>query len=161
MKTILGISAGTHDAAVAVVHQGEILFAGHAERYSGIKNDADLNDMLLRDATGSLPKYTYFDGIAYYERPWARYMRQLYSGEKFLPSEQDYTIKGILDEKMKKLSIEYFNHHKSHAAAAFQTSPFQCATCIVVDAIGEMDCITIWNAIYNNKGEAQYKKSLV
>ncbi len=157
-NTTLGISSGTHDAAAAVVHKGEILFAGHAERYSGIKSDPELNDDLLIDATKSLPKFTYFETVAYYERPWARYMRQLYSGEKFLPSKQDYTIKSLLDDKMKKLPIEYFSHHKCHAAAGFQTSPFQSATCVVVDAIGEFDCITIWDAEYDNKGVAHYKK---
>jgi len=157
-NTILGISSGTHDAAVAVVHEGKILFAGHAERYSGIKNDPNLNDALLADATKSLPRYTYFESIAYYERPWARYMRQLYSGEKFLPSKQDYSINENFDNKMKKLPVEYFNHHQCHAAAAFQTSPFQSAICVVVDAIGEFDCITIWDAEYDNKGVAHYKK---
>ena len=158
MDTILGISAGTHDAAVAVVHKGEILFAGHAERYSGVKNDPELNDGLLFGAIKSLPKYTYFDAVAYYERPWARYMRQLYTGEKFIPSKQDYSIKGLLDDKMKKLPIDYHSHHQSHAAAAFQTSPYHHATCVVVDAIGEFDCVTIWNAEYDSKGVAKYKK---
>jgi len=158
METILGISAGTHDAAVAVVHKGEILFAGHAERYSDIKNDPELNDGLLLDASKSLPKYTYFNAIAYYERPWARYMRQVFTGEKFIPSKQDYTIDLHLDDKMSKLPVKYYNHHQSHAAAAFQTSPYQHATCVVVDAIGEFDCVTIWDAYYDNNGEAQYKK---
>ena len=40
---ILGISAGFHDAAATVVSlQGDILFAGHSERYSKQKNDANL-----------------------------------------------------------------------------------------------------------------------
>ena len=39
---ILGVSAGFHDAALAVINPaGEILFAGHSERYSKKKNDAD------------------------------------------------------------------------------------------------------------------------
>ena len=34
-KHILGISAGFHDASAAVINtNGEILFAGHSERYS-------------------------------------------------------------------------------------------------------------------------------
>jgi len=41
---ILGISAGFHDAAATVINnQGDILYAGHAERYSKIKNDPDLH----------------------------------------------------------------------------------------------------------------------
>ena len=47
---ILGISAGFHDAAISVIDDGDILFAGHAERYSKIKNDAHINDALVNDA---------------------------------------------------------------------------------------------------------------
>ena len=155
-NTVLGISSGTHDSAVAVVHDGEILFAAHSERYSEIKGDPNLDDTMLLEAQRTLPWNTNFKCAAYYERPWARYFRQLYSGQKFIPSEQDYSIK--LPSRMGKIPIEYFNHHQSHAAAAFQTSPFHSATCIVVDAIGEFDCITIWDAKYDNKGIAQYNK---
>ena len=155
-NTVLGISSGTHDSAVAVIHDGEILFAAHSERYSGIKGDPKLNDEMLMEAQRSLPHHVDFDGAAYYERPWARYFRQVYSGEKFIPSEQDYSIK--LPVRMGKIPMEYFNHHQSHAAAAFQTSPFHSATCIVVDAIGEFDSMTIWQAEYDNNGVAQYTK---
>ena len=44
---ILGINALNHDAAVAMIQDGEVLFAGHSERYSGVKNDSDLNDELI------------------------------------------------------------------------------------------------------------------
>jgi carbamoyltransferase len=36
---ILGINETTHDAAVCVLEDGNILFAAHAERYSKEKND--------------------------------------------------------------------------------------------------------------------------
>ena len=44
---ILGINTLNHDAAITLIEDGEILFAGHSERYSGIKNDSDLNSALL------------------------------------------------------------------------------------------------------------------
>jgi carbamoyltransferase len=48
MKHILGVSAGYHDAAVSVVREdGEIVFAGHSERYSKIKNDSELSIELI------------------------------------------------------------------------------------------------------------------
>ena len=49
-------------------------------------------------------------------------------------------------------------HHLSHAAAGFQTSPFDEAIVIVIDAIGEWDTWTAWHAYYNNKGQAKYKR---
>jgi predicted NodU family carbamoyl transferase len=62
---ILGISAGFHDAAATVINcsenQGDILFAGHAERYSKKKNDADINlrplPRLIWDACGDYSCY--------------------------------------------------------------------------------------------------------
>ena len=47
----MGISGAiNHDAAVATVHDGEILFAGHSERYSKKKNDPELHQQLINDA---------------------------------------------------------------------------------------------------------------
>ena len=38
---ILGINGLNHDAAVALIEDGEVLFAGHSERYTGNKNDSE------------------------------------------------------------------------------------------------------------------------
>ena len=47
----IGISAGFHDAAVSVIdEQGDILFAGHSERYSKNKHDKNICEGLLTDA---------------------------------------------------------------------------------------------------------------
>ena len=74
---ILGISAGFHDAAATVVDtHGNILFAGHSERYSKQKNDADICSGLLQDAL----QYS-IDHVAYYERPWLKQLRQWYAGQ--------------------------------------------------------------------------------
>ena len=50
------------------------------------------------------------------------------------------------------------NHHACHAAAGFQTSPYDRATVVVIDAVGEFDTITIWAAEYDSKGMAKYRK---
>ena len=45
---ILGINALNHDAGICLIEDNKILFAAHAERYSGIKNDPNLNlDMFM------------------------------------------------------------------------------------------------------------------
>ena len=75
---ILGISAGFHDAAATVISpDGKILFAGHSERYSKKKNDADFCTPLIRE----LENYNPIDTVAYYERPMMKQLRQLYSGQ--------------------------------------------------------------------------------
>ena len=77
MSNILGISAGFHDAAATVISAcGDILFAGHSERYSKRKNDHNFCQGLLDDILPYGP-----DIVAYYERPWAKQLRRLYSGE--------------------------------------------------------------------------------
>jgi carbamoyltransferase len=158
---ILGLSFGHHDAACALIQDDTVTFAAHAERYSGKKFDKYLNDGMLEEAlrvSGSG-----FDKIAYYERPLLKKARQLLSGEIFhnhmstvWPSSHIRLFKAI-NNTVSNPPIYYYTHHKSHAAAGFQTSGFNEACVVVVDAIGEFDCTTIWHARYHN-GRALYKK---
>ena len=154
---ILGISAGYHDAAVTVLDsRGEIVYAGHAERYSRRKNDANLNVDMLFEAARGRP----IDHIAYYETPWRKQTRQLYSGQGIEWSR--ITTRQVLREQLygyfSGVPVSTYQHHLSHAAAGFQTSPFDRATVVVIDAIGEWDCATIWSAEYDRTGRASYKR---
>ena len=160
MKKIIGISAGFHDAGVAVVHDGEILFAAHSERYSKQKHDANINDEILCEALS----YGQPDCLAYYERPWLKKIRQIYGGQYDLAFDSStLTVKRYLQKhtaikSLGNVTTKTFDHHLSHAAAGFQTSPFDRATVVVIDAIGEWDTISIWAAEYDQKGKAQYRK---
>jgi carbamoyltransferase len=157
LQHILGISAGFHDAAATVIRSdGEIVFAGHSERYSKLKNDANLSDGLISE----LCSWQY-DTIAWYERPWLHNLQQWYSGQR---RTEPWTVRGALHKHLGAWysnPAEYersFPHHLSHAAAGFQTSPYDRATCVVIDAIGEFDTISIWGAKYDRLGKATYKK---
>ena len=152
---ILGISAGFHDAAAAVINNGEIVYAGHAERYSKIKNDPNLHeDMLWEFSRGR-----HIDHIAYYETPWKKQLRQLYSGQGI--EWNKLTTRQVLKQQLggffDNVPVTTHNHHLSHSAAGFQTSPFDRATVVVIDAIGEWDTISIWGAHYVN-GQAKYHR---
>ena len=154
---ILGISAGFHDAAAAVINtQGDILFAAHSERYSKQKNDADLCRGLLDDVMNYFPIHH----VAYYETPWKKQLRRLYSGEGI--EWNKLSTRKILIEQLGGYahipSWSSHNHHLSHAAAGFQTSPYDRATVVVIDAIGEWDTISIWGADYDSQGVARYKR---
>ena len=157
--TILGISAGFHDAALTLINDhGDIVFAGHSERYSKQKNDANLSLGLLHEVT----KYS-VQHIAYYERPWAKQLRQLYAGQGI--EWNKLTAKQILTSQIGQQfsafpsdRISTHNHHQSHAAAGFQTSPYERATVVVIDAIGEWDTVSIWGAEYDRQGRARYKR---
>jgi carbamoyltransferase len=157
MNNILGVSAGFHDAAVAVVNScGKIEFAAHSERYSKRKNDANVSLELLNEI--DMRK---IGTIAYYERPWLRQTRQLYAGQGV--DWHQLTTRQVLEQQLgysriRGRRIQSYGHHLSHAAAGFQTSEFDRATVVVIDAIGEWDTVTIWGAEYDRKGEATYQR---
>jgi carbamoyltransferase len=152
----VGISAGFHDAAVSVVDQaGNILFAGHSERYSKKKHDKDLCDDLVVDALKHADSRSV--EYHYYERPWIKTMRQIYSGEGFQWPTWNRLL-GPAYEFLGRPRMHTHSHHLCHAAAGFQTSAFDEATVVIIDAIGEFDTITIWDASYDSHGHAQYKK---
>jgi carbamoyltransferase len=153
----LGISAGYHDAAATVINSsGDIVFAAHSERYSKIKNDPDISQGLLAE----LCAWDY-DTVAYYERPWMHNLQQVYTGQRELGP---WTTHGVLRRRLgawyqRPASREVaYPHHLSHAASGFQTSPFDRATVVVIDAIGEFDTVSIWGAEYNLEGLAVYTK---
>ena len=154
----LGISCGFHDAALAVIDSnGNITFAGHSERYSKIKHDSNLSNGLIKDAL----QYTHTTvECHYYERPYVKAIRQLKAGQKLGP----LIVQSIVgDQLLNSLTpterkIKTHNHHLCHAAAGFQTSPFNDATVVVIDAIGELDTISIYDATYDIYGNAKYKK---
>lgn len=152
---ILGISAGFHDAAATVLDNSEIIFAGHSERYSKQKNDADICPGLMTEVLRH-----HIDHVAYYERPWVKQLRQWYAGQGI---EWDkITLGRVLQKQLPGMiyipPTSTHNHHACHAAAGFQTSPYDRATVVVIDAVGEFDTISIWGAEYDKNGHATYKK---
>jgi carbamoyltransferase len=157
MKHILGISAGYHDAAISLItDRGDILFAGHSERYSKIKNDAGISPDLLREI-----EHHQIDAVAYYERPWMHNIQQWRSGQQ---AWGPWTTPGAISQHLGSwyrtpaLEELSYPHHLSHAAAGFQTSPFDHAAVVVIDAIGELDTISIYRAWYDDQGRARYKR---
>lgn len=158
----VGISCGFHDAAVSVIDDnGNILFAGHSERYSKKKHDSELCLDIMRDA-----RYYVNDEyqVHYYERPYVKAIRQFIARQEIgslnpvsiIGNHNLFAVNSI--ENMQRGGVKTHNHHLGHAAAGFQTSPYQDATVVVIDAIGELDTITIWSASYDKNGKATYKK---
>lgn len=140
MTITWGISALNHDASITVVDGKKILFAGHAERYSRIKNDSLLNQGLIAAAK----KYGDPDEVVWFEKPILKKIRQCYAGQwnevkSQLPSH-------YLNSLGLPTPVRYVPHHESHAAAGYYTSDFEDAAIIVVDAIGEWDTISVWHA---------------
>jgi carbamoyltransferase len=131
---IFGIAEGNHDASASLIEDGKILFAGHAERYSKVKNDWFNNPDILADAF----HYGYPDTLAYYEKPWLKNIRiKLFGG---FGSEKPFFENTLLNSLRRK----NFSHHYSHAAAGYYTSSFDNAAIVVLDAIGEFTTSSVW-----------------
>jgi carbamoyltransferase len=155
--TILGISALYHDAAAALVVDGEIVAASQQERFSRTKHDPAMPIDAIADclAEGAVPT----DGItavAYYDKPLTTFVRVLKSfiaagpkGVRTFPRAMSEWSKHKL---WTSLEIErcirslgyampeqllYAEHHISHAAAAFYPSPFERAAILTMDGVGE------------------------
>ena len=129
-----GISAYNHNAAIAVVKDDQILFASESERYSGIKNDASIPDNMIE----AILEYGEPDEIHWYENQLWKNCRRLYAGQKWKSLN--------IHPSLKRKRIRYHWHHETHARAGFYTSPFDEATVLVVDAIGEFNTSSVWHA---------------
>ena len=145
---ILGINETSHDASVSLIKDGNILFAGHSERYSKQKNDWYTNRELIKDAL----KYGYPDQIAYYEKPLLKKLRVkakggFGGGKPWFESTE-----------LGELPRTNFKHHYSHACAGYYTSSFSDACIVVLDAIGEYNTSTIW-AGEGDKIKLKYKQN--
>ena len=136
---ILGINSQNHDASMALIDGDKILWAAHSERYSRRKNDT----MLDLDMVREMREYGEPTKIVWFEQPCLKNLRRLYSGQRpWIVSPRDQLrLVGL-----NTLPVEYVKHHESHAAAGFYTSSFKDASVLVVDAIGEWDTVSIWNA---------------
>jgi carbamoyltransferase len=133
-----GISANSHDAALAVFIDNELVFASHAERFSGVKNDAHLNAELIEYAK----QWGEPDEVVWYERPFRKTLRQLRAGQGWRLRENN--IRSYLRHYGISCPIRYSSHHLSHAAAGYYTSPFTDATVVCIDSIGEFETLTAY-----------------
>jgi len=91
------------------------------------------------------------DRIYWYENPWIKKGRQLYAGQY----STAFDMSSLPTAHLKKVGLShipltYTKHHASHAAAGYYTSPFTDAAVVVLDAIGEFECATIWHGTGNN-----------
>lgn len=86
MSYILGISAYYHDAAAALIKDGEIIAAAQEERFTRIKNDASFPANAIRyclQQAGIL--LCDISTIIYYEKPYLKFERILEIFYRYAP----------------------------------------------------------------------------
>ncbi len=181
---ILGISAYFHDSAAALIKDGVLLAAAQEERFTRIKNDSafPINAVrfLLED---EYINASHIEKIIFYDKPWLKFERILESSIAFAP----YSLKNFLmsmpiwlstklnarkqitnnlidvDPKFKDTKLLFSEHHFSHAASSFYTSPFTDACSITIDGVGEWATTSIIDFKsdgYNYISEIHYPHSI-
>ena len=156
---VLGISAFYHDAAAALVVDGEIVAAAQEERFSRKKHDARFPrhaiDYCLAEAGITLDQV---DWVAFYDKPLLKFERLLETYLAFAPRgfesfrmaipvwlREKLFLKDLLQQQLKQhrpdfdwnQRLLFSEHHLSHAASAFFPSPYTSAAVLTLDGVGE------------------------
>jgi carbamoyltransferase len=160
-RHVLGISAFYHDAAAALLRDGQIVAAAQEERFTRIKNEPEFPrqavEFCLRYAGLTAAQ---LDCVVFYDKPVLKFTRLLETylavapgGWRTFPEVFSNWLGGKLDlrktirEEMPgldaKCPILFTSHHQSHAASAFYPSPFTDAAILTIDAVGEWATTTI------------------
>ena len=150
---ILGISCYFHDAAAALLSDGQLIAAAEEERFTRKKHDYEFPqhaiDFCLR--AGGIETAD-LDYVVFFEKPFIKFERLLLSSMQTFPHShrvfREAMITWLADKLWIKTLIQkrlgippnkilFSAHHVSHAASAFFCSPFQEAAILTVDGVGE------------------------
>ncbi|KIG12030.1 Nodulation protein nolO [Enhygromyxa salina] len=161
MANVLGISAHYHDAAAALVVDGEVVVAIQQERLSRIKNDPalplDAGDACLAHAGLRAQD---LDAVVFYERPFDKLERVMVNLMRNLPRTWRQFPRAMASQLGDKIwvldqlaeafgqpraKVHCFEHHRCHAASAHFVSRFEDAAVLVVDGVGEHSSTTLWH----------------
>jgi len=165
VTSVLGISAFYHDSAAAIIVDGEIIGAAQEERFTRKKHDASYPknaiNYVLKEAGLKLND---IDHVVFYEKPFLKFERLLETYVGFSPSgfrsfsmsmplwlsEKLFQKKMLFDALKEQDSsfndinkINFSEHHLSHAASAFFSSPYEEAIILTLDGVGEWATTTV------------------
>ena len=133
-----GINALNHGASLAV-------FSGERFLSLAMCKEDEFDTSIITQAL----HYGAPDRIFWYERPWVKKARQVYAGQYRTALDMSVLPKRYLNKiRVHYAPITYTPHHASHAAAGYYTSPFNHCAIVVLDAIGEFECATIWEGLH-------------
>jgi len=149
----LGISCYYHDSSAAILKDGKVIAAVEEERFSRKKFDDDFPKQAINwclKESGISSKN--LDSVAFYDKPVLKFERLLdnyiavaprglYSFLDVIPKwlHKRLWVKDEISKHLKGFSgdIIFPDHHVSHAAHTFFTSPFDEAAILTVDGVGE------------------------
>lgn len=154
---VLGLSAYYHDSAAALVRDGDVVAAAQEERFTRKKHDAgfprEAIRYCLREAgigRGDV------DMVVFYDKPTTKFTRLLQTYLQVAPKGLSSYLRAIpvwlreklwtaydIERELDDLGVDaagklrFAAHHESHAASAFYPSPFERATVLTMDGVGE------------------------
>ena len=159
MLKILGISCFYHDSAASIVVDGKIIAATQEERFTRDKHTSDFPvesiKYCLEESGFTIDE---LDAIVFYDKPLLKFERLLETYYAFAPKGIVSFLKSIpvwLNEKMflkkliydglkkvgpydkKNVILLFPEHHLSHAASTFFTSPYDESAILTIDGVGE------------------------
>jgi carbamoyltransferase len=156
---ILGISCYFHDAAAALLREGELIAAAEEERFTRKKHDYEFPqhaiDFCLR--VGGI-EAAELDYVVFFEKPFIKFERLLLSSMQMFPRSHRVFREAMITWLGDKLWIKHLiqkrlgippskilfsEHHLSHAASSFFCSPFDEAAILSVDGVGEWTTASI------------------
>ena len=165
MTSVLGISAFYHDSAAAIIVDGKIIAAAQEERFTRKKHDASYPKNAINYALKeSGLKLNEVDHVVFYEKPFLKFERLLETYIGFSPSgfksfsmsmplwlSEKLFQKKMLFDALKEQDnnfndikkINFSEHHLSHAASAFFSSPYEEAIILTLDGVGEWATTTV------------------
>jgi len=162
----LGISCYYHDSAAALLKDGHVIAAVEEERFSRKKFDDGFPKMAiewcLKEAGINASQ---INSVAFYDKPVLKFERLLdnyiavaprglYSFLDVIPKwiHKRLWIKHEIKKALKgfKGEIIFPEHHLSHAAHAFYTSPFEESAILTIDGVGEWSTASIGYAKNNS-----------
>ena len=161
---ILGISCYYHDAAAALVRDGDIIAAAQEERFTRVKHDPGFPThavaYCLKEAQCDIQDV---DFVVFYDKPFLKFERILETVVVEAPKGLRSALKAIPIWIKQKLWIEesirnelgyegkilYPEHHMSHAASAYYPSPYDEAAVLTIDGVGEWTTASIGHGIGN------------
>jgi carbamoyltransferase len=167
---ILGISCGYHDSAAALIKDGKVLGACEEERFTGVKHDSSfpINTINWLYKEFNIHGIN-IEGVAFYDNPKYKIDR-IVNSVKRGPLSQIFNRRNIIKRNKLKYSrfenqlvdithddieIFYGDHHLSHAAYAFYTSPFDKSSILTVDGVGEWATTSMYYAEANKITKVQ------
>ncbi|MFL2679746.1 MAG: carbamoyltransferase [Alphaproteobacteria bacterium] len=175
---IIGISAYFHDSSVALIEDGNIVYASQEERFSRKKHDSSFPKNALKNLLEfNKIKLSDVNHIIFFEKPFLKFERLLETYLAFAPKGIKQFLFSIpiwikkklfmkneilkelknFDKKFESKKIFFSEHHLSHAASAFFPSPFLDALILTADGVGEWATTTV---ALGQKNKIEIKKEI-